>query len=461
MSEPPAIAVLDLDGVLVDLHLDTARVRRRVDEVLLPLGAPLREQGLVAGMESACAQVEAGEPGAGAQLAARLWAIVDEEEAERAKLARPHPGAHALLAQLASLPIALYTNNRRDVALVALAAAGIDVSRFFAIAARDGPASIKPSAEPLLALLAAPAASGTKRVFVLGDHAADMAAAQAARTALGTAAPEIVAIGYAHAMERAPGLEAAGADFVVTELAEAGRLMLAPRSPHSLSMVVLALDEEKSIAAAVRECRRVGRLWLADYEIIVIDDGSTDGTSAAAMSASEGDVRVIRHERNLGMGAGMRDGYAASRCDYIAHLPGDRQVRAQALLAFLPLADPETTVVSSYAAPPSGQGRRWLSLAFRLVSRGLGGLQVDFAGTYLFHRRWLERVDLGAVRSQSFLFSFELLEKLRRAGSRFAHVVIRPFVREIGQSREAALRRMGRVLGEIVRYRVREWSSRA
>jgi hypothetical protein len=351
------------------------------------------------------------------------------------------------------MPVALYTNNHHAAARIALRAVGIDPTRFFAIQARTGGASIKPAAAPVLAILAAPEAADAERVFLVGDHAADMGSALAARqSAPGTV---IVAIGHAHSMAEVPRLEAAGADFVVSEVSEAAELICAARSPHTLSMVLLAWNEEKSIAAAVRDCRRVGRLWLSGYEIIVVDDGSSDGTAAQAEAASQGDVRVVRHARNLGMGAAMRSGYAAARCEYIAHLPADRQVRPQALLAFLPWATPETTAVSTYVAPPSGEQRRLMSLAFRFVVRGLGGLRVNFAGTYVFHRRWLATIDLASVRSETFLFSFELLERLRRAGSRFAPVTVRPFVREVGQSREMALRRIVRVLGEIVRYRMR------
>jgi hypothetical protein len=100
-----------------------------------------------------------------------------------------------------------------------------------------------------------------------------------------------------------------------------------------------------------------------------------------------------------------------------------------------------------------------MSLAFRFLVRGLGGLSVDFAGSYVFHRRWLETIDLTTVRSETFVFSFELLERMRQAGSRFASVRIRPFLREVGQSRELALRRIVRVFGEIARYRVRTLTS--
>jgi phosphoglycolate phosphatase-like HAD superfamily hydrolase len=442
----------------VDLHLDGAGVRREVNGILAPEGMSVDGQGLLSGIAAACAEIGARDAETGARLAARLWAVIDEDETRCAPTCSIHPGARALLQRLAGLPVALYTNNHHAAARIALRAVGIDPTRFFAIQARTGGASIKPAAAPVLAILAEPEAAGAERVFLVGDHAADMGSALAARQA--APGPVIVAIGHAHSMAEVPRLEAAGADFVVSEVSEAADLICASHSPHTLSMVLLAWNEEKSIAAAVRDCRRVGRLWLSGYEIIVVDDGSSDGTAAQAEAASQGDVRVVRHARNLGMGAAMRSGYAAARCEYIAHLPADRQVRPQSLLAFLPWATPETTAVSTYVTPPSGEQRRLMSLAFRFMVRGLGGLRVNFAGTYVFHRHWLETIDLASVRSETFLFSFELLDRLRRAGSRFAPVTIRPFVREVGQSREVTLRRMGRVLGEIVRYRMRSLGHR-
>jgi phosphoglycolate phosphatase-like HAD superfamily hydrolase len=450
MTGPASVAIVDLDGVLVDLHLDTARVSRELNAILAPEGMSVDGEDLIAGIETACAKLGARDAEAGARLAARLWAVIDEEEARCGPACSIHPGARSLLQRLSGVPVALYTNTHRSCTLAALRAVGIDPVRFFSIQARTGAASIKPAVAPVLAILSAPEAVGVGRVFQVGHHPADMGAALLARQAV-----PMVAIGHAHSMAEVPNLEAAGADFVVTEVSDAAELIQARQSPHTLSMVLLAWNEEASIAAAVRDCRRVGRLWLSGYEIIVVDDGSCDGTAARAEAASEGDVRVVRHARNLGMGAALRSGYAAARCDYIAFLPADRQVRPQSLLTFLPWASPETTVVSTYLAPPSGQWRRLMSFAFHALVRGLGGLCVDFNGSYLFHRRWLDMIDLATVRSETFVFSFELLERMRQAGCRFAAVTIRPFAREVGASREVALRRIVRVFGEIARYRIR------
>jgi len=451
MTGPAALAIVDLDGVLVDLHLDIVRLRRELDAILSPDGLEIGAGEIVDGIEAACTKLGVRDGEAGARLAARLWAVIDEEEARRASAATIHPGARALLQRLSDVPVALYTNRNQASALAALHAVGIDPARFFSIQARKSAAPSKPAAAAVLAIFSAPESAGAERAFRVSRRTTDMGAPLTRAPA-----PPIVTIGYAPSMADVPHLEAAGADFVVTEISDAAELICAPRCPHTLSMVLLAWNEEASIAAAVRDCRRVGRLWLSGYEIIVVDDGSRDSTAARAEAASEGDVRIVRHARNLGMGAGLRSGYGAARCDYIAFLPADRQVRPQSLLTFLPWATPETTVVSTYVAPPSGEWRRLMSLAFRFLLRGLGGLRVDFAGSYLFHRHWLDVVDLATVQSETFVFSFELLERMRQAGSRFAAVTIRPFMREVGQSREVALRRIARVFGEIARYRMRK-----
>jgi glycosyltransferase involved in cell wall biosynthesis len=227
-----------------------------------------------------------------------------------------------------------------------------------------------------------------------------------------------------------------------------------PADRPTVSFVLLALNEEASIAEAIADCRAFARAHLGGHEIIVVDDGSSDRTRAVAEAASEGDVHVLVHPRNLGMGASMRDGYLAARMDYMAHLPGDRQVRAEALAPMLPRLGPDRIVVSVFSNPPSGRGRAFMSVVFRLLTRHVGGMRVNFAGTYLFHRHWLERVELGRADSDTFLFSFQILELFRRAGAVFETVSVPTYPREQGLSREATVGRIARMLVEITRSRI-------
>lgn len=226
-------------------------------------------------------------------------------------------------------------------------------------------------------------------------------------------------------------------------------------SKPSISFVLLAYNEQEDIAAAIADCRNIGRQHASDYEILIVDDGSTDRTAEVAEESGMGDVRVIHHETNLGMGASMRDGYLAARCDYIAHLPGDRQVRAEALIEMFEHCEPDKIVVSQFRNPPSGRRRAMMSVVFRLLTKHVGGLQVDFAGTYLFHRSWLERVNMEEASSDTFFFSFQLLELCRRAGAMFSVVEIPTYLREQGVSRVATPSRIARMFVEIGKSRIK------
>lgn len=226
-------------------------------------------------------------------------------------------------------------------------------------------------------------------------------------------------------------------------------------SKPTISFIILAYNEEDCITQAIDDCRAFGRAHCSDYEVLVVDDGSSDDTNRIATKASEeGDVRVITHPHNAGMGASMRDGYLAAQCDYLVHLPGDRQVRAEALTEMVGLCAPDHVVLSQFSSPPSGRRRAAMSVAFRLLTRHVGGLQVDFAGTYLFHRDWLGKVDITAASSETFLFSFQLLELFRRAGASFSVVKIGTYLREQGTSRVATLPRIASMFWEIGKARL-------
>ena len=96
--------------------------------------------------------------------------------------------------------------------------------------------------------------------------------------------------------------------------------------PPELSVVVPALNEVDAIADLVREIADV-LAPLARFEIIVVDDGSADGTAAAARSArTQGSVvRVLRHDARCGQSAAIVTGVRAAHAPWIVTLDGDGQ----------------------------------------------------------------------------------------------------------------------------------------
>lgn len=90
-------------------------------------------------------------------------------------------------------------------------------------------------------------------------------------------------------------------------------------NPATLSIVVPAYNEAGAIKSVVKSLREE----FPDCDILVVDDGSSDGTSEAASEVDN--IRVIRHSANRGYGASWRTGIASTDSEYIAFFDGDGQ----------------------------------------------------------------------------------------------------------------------------------------
>jgi len=293
------------------------------------------------------------------------------------------------------------------------------------------------------------------RVVMLGKKPEEMAFFRRLSQSLDQPADTLVLALRGRKLQDNEILEQRGADFVISNLSEAVALTLTPPFRKSVTVLLLAYNEEALLEKAVMDVHVFCRMYIPNYKIIIVDDGSTDGTAALARQLSEDRVRIITHSDNMGMGASMKDGYDATTTDYVVSLPGDGQVKAHSLAAFLTDVEENTVVLSRYPVPHSGVARAVMSAAFRRMLRHVGKLSVDVAGAYLFSTRLYERARLPQnLASNTFLFSFQLLESMKRHGAAFSVVDVVPFPRTVGQSREARAGRIVKMMQEIVRHRL-------
>lgn len=195
-------------------------------------------------------------------------------------------------------------------------------------------------------------------------------------------------------------------------------------TPTSISVIIPALNEEANLAATVDMVVRAVAPRFADYELIVVDDGSTDRTARIAdgLAARDGRIRVVHHFRNLGLGYSFREGVDLATKAFVGWLPGDsngifNQEDVDRVFAAVGRAD---FVLIHLTADYRTPLRRRLSRAFVVAMNLLFGLRLKYYnGANFFRAGLIER-----LRGQSDgygLFS-GILIRLVRAGCSFVEV---------------------------------------
>lgn len=224
-----------------------------------------------------------------------------------------------------------------------------------------------------------------------------------------------------------------------------------------LSVAILAYNEQDNVKAAVAEAEEYLDRAVADWEILLIDDGSSDRTGEITdelvTARTDGRIRVFHHDSNQGMGGGLQTAYAQARKEWVFHLPADGQIDPASLDLYFPKAvGPQAADVVTGAYDQRGDGPvRWV------LSRGLRGLIWMATGSgvknhapYLFRRSlWAKH----RSHARSFFLNQEFVIRCERAGVPIATITTRPRPRMSGESKVAALPRIRLVFSELVRMR--------
>jgi NAD(P)-dependent dehydrogenase (short-subunit alcohol dehydrogenase family) len=133
---------------------------------------------------------------------------------------------------------------------------------------------------------------------------------------------------------------------------------------RSVTVLVPALNEERNIQGTIDRLLDALSLTIEDYEILIIDDGSTDSTAAIAneIVASHQSIRLLQNPGNMGLGYCYGAGYRAATKGFFVYIPGDNTWPARSLIELfgnLGRAD----IITSYASNPEVRpfGRRWIS----------------------------------------------------------------------------------------------------
>ncbi|MFM8268518.1 MAG: glycosyltransferase family 2 protein [Ilumatobacteraceae bacterium] len=215
---------------------------------------------------------------------------------------------------------------------------------------------------------------------------------------------------------------------------------------------------ERAVAAALEVCTDlVGRGEVLDYELIIVDDASTDRTPELAdgLAASNPRIRVVHHPENRKLGGSMKTGFATATGDVIlysdADLPFDmaEAARAVRLLRYY-----EADVVSAYRFDRTGEGssRAIYTFFYNVLIRRLFGVRIrdiNFAFK-LCRARIFEHVEL---KSEGSFIDAELIIRASRLGFHIVQFGVDYFPRSRGESTLASGSVIRTILREMTRLR--------
>lgn len=220
----------------------------------------------------------------------------------------------------------------------------------------------------------------------------------------------------------------------------------------SLTIVIPAYNERDNLPRVLADALAFGRRACSRFELLVIDDGSSDGTPAVLAGAAAPELRVIRHDRNRGLTAALRSGFFGAAHEFVTWIPADGQIPPRELGKILDVWSGEDLVLSTYRSRPDGLARAVMSRGLRVLLWATTGLRDRLEGVYLFRRAFLDELGLVSDRSAGSI-GFEIAVKARRLGKRVGSTEIECAPRLSGHSKVANARNVAQSLGELWRIR--------
>jgi len=211
----------------------------------------------------------------------------------------------------------------------------------------------------------------------------------------------------------------------------------ASKFPYSLSVFFPAYNDAPSLPGLIAKTFDVLRAHAADYEVVVVNDGSHDNTAEVLESLRaqyHPYMRVVTHEVNRGYGGALRSGFAAATRDFVFYTDGDGQYDVDDLPKLMSLVNDEVGLVNGFKLERNDPWHRvWIGKTYNRFARFLFGVNLsdidcDFR---LIRRKLMDDIELV---STSGTICVELVRKIEMSPYQVRETGVRHLPRLHGRS---------------------------
>jgi glycosyltransferase involved in cell wall biosynthesis len=228
-------------------------------------------------------------------------------------------------------------------------------------------------------------------------------------------------------------------------------LLRPPRADgYAVSFVLPAFNEEENIVRAIEATVAVATEHCSDFEVVVVDDGSSDRTATLVEEYAEHcpQVRLVRHHRNLGYGQALHSGFAAAQLDFVFYTDADNQFDMAEFPLLLAWADQADVVAGYRRVRQDTFVRRANAWCWNRLVRALFFVPVrDIDCAFKLYRR--EPLASITIESRGAMIDTEIMVKLARQGSMIVEVGVTHLPRTAGTARGAKPAVIARAFREV------------
>jgi len=197
---------------------------------------------------------------------------------------------------------------------------------------------------------------------------------------------------------------------------------MSQKRKYSWSIVIPAFNEESIVQEVVQKALDFLRSRVSDYEVVVVNDGSSDGTSDVLekLKKQNPELRVIHHEKNMGIGCAWRTLYRSAKKDFIFTCPADGQFDPFDFSYAEKLLDNYDAVSIFRIARKDSLARKIISSVNRLMNKYLCGLSLrDVNWVKVYRRDILRNIEYTSVTP---FIETEIFAKIKKNGGRITEV---------------------------------------